>query len=365
MTRTLLDDLNEHDWEWDWLSPVTPWWSWGDVGEFWLVRRLLSMLRDSQLAHWHDPAREPVCILDDLTRLNTRRTKPTTDRARALALRPKLRTVTATLRAVHGLQLLLQLRLDQYTHRARRLGIPWERILPVLESGAGDRSLQRDGRVTTRQAVEKRWKTIEVGEAALAPWTGGPFKNGLDEIIGILAAEHMQQVADIRVPNIFDLVARERSAQNDQERRMAALRRRAADGQAEWQQTWDDWSPQQRTALASVVAISQLQYRAANDQESLVYEARRREATWEDVGLALGMSRQAAHERFSDWLSGDQALPVSDRLHREVRLACVVASRLLDSPTASTTDKELARRFYTPAGPDSAYRNHRPGCCLR
>jgi hypothetical protein len=52
--------------------------------------------------------------------------------------------------------------------------------------------------------------------------------------------------------------------------------------------------------LVSLAAAGQLLRTLSDEVNLLVFNARAEGATWAEVGEALAMSRQAAHERFSD-----------------------------------------------------------------
>ncbi len=52
--------------------------------------------------------------------------------------------------------------------------------------------------------------------------------------------------------------------------------------------------------LAALVAAAQVLRTLADDVEARVFNARAAGSTWAEVGEALGMTRQAAQQRFSD-----------------------------------------------------------------
>ncbi|MET4670347.1 hypothetical protein [Streptomyces sp. PvR018] len=348
------------DVDWPWLSPLMREWSWGIRGEFWQTRHLLATLRDIRLANLEPAGREPVCIVDALGQLATRtapepnsRTGPVVGSSFGAALPRGPRVVLATLQSAHSLLLLVKHRLNQQTRAARDTGVEWETILSLLSTTSGD------GEGITRQAVQNRWKTIERREAVLSPWESSAFMARFKEVIRALAAEYVQEIAKIKVPNILELT-KSAGASNK-----ARIRLAMADITAARQQFWEDLNEPSRIALSAIQALNLIKIEIEKVVQDLVYEARYRKSSWGDIGRALGVSRQSAHEKWVSILSGRSGQQLREHLHGITRLACVVASNILESPTATEEDITTAELFYSPIGVDSAYRYHQSGCCIR
>jgi hypothetical protein len=62
------------------------------------------------------------------------------------------------------------------------------------------------------------------------------------------------------------------------------------------------------------------------DLARAVYLARRYDVTWDDIGKRFGISRQAAHQRWSKYEAGEQR-GRQDRLERQAVEAVVTAIR--------------------------------------
>jgi hypothetical protein len=107
---------------------------------------------------------------------------------------------------------------------------------------------------------------------------------------------------------------------------------------ASWSKATSDPDP-----LAALDASVALSHRMNGWQATLVAEAMRGGATWEQVGETLGISRQAAWARFRTAVGDegrtrmeDEAAQLKDRIHEEVR-------SLRESVRAMTEEHRKAR----------------------
>ncbi|MFE9484749.1 hypothetical protein ACFYNM_39995 [Streptomyces spororaveus] len=304
---------------WEYLSPLMPEWTHLQRSTEVMERELLALLRDSRLANWSRPEREPVCMLDDLGAAPIRRRPVSSgtelaDAAYAAGLPRALRVVLAALHAARGLEHLCHLEVDRQLRAARVQQIPWGDIARTLG--------------VSRQAAQERYRGRPADVSVHETWRGSEALNRYESLLVLhrdLTLDDVLGAADRATP-FKDLSQHSAATLREMGKRYDRL--------LEITLYWQAFTEQQRRTLATMDAALFMCRRANEEILKLTLEARTRLASWRDIGLALGITAQGAHQR----LAGELRDP--RHLHRELSVDFEQAVRTAQRIVAAASDEE-------------------------
>ncbi|MFG3270648.1 hypothetical protein [Streptomyces luteogriseus] len=315
---------------WNWLSPLMEEWTWQHDAPNTQLREVLMLFGDDRLNTWQDPQRAPGCILSALDtagrdgRRQRMRSGRKADADYAQSMPRNRRIVLATLHAAHGLSSLLYGERAQLIVQARHAGVSWNALAKDLQCSVP----------TARKAGSHPAAALD-----RTPWQDSLPMQRYSMLIAVMRDDTDEKLAN-RTRGPRQLIPR-----SD---RLAWQRNQfLSEGLLEDQLAWVEQPTDQKVLRATLVGVGELLGMTGRVIKQLVYEARhhRRQATWDDVALALGVSVQYAHRKYAETAQWPGSRDVERGLRLDLEYACRVAADRLRSNETPLAQQQAAEEF--------------------